>query len=233
MKRASTAITTPAKRPRTKTSAKTKAVRKYTVPRIRSIVNMGIGFPMRAQMVHKYVENVVLSSSSGGPAIYNWSCNGMYDPNITGTGHQPLYFDQMGTFYRHYTVIRSKLKATFIPGDTVAFPFFVSCYLNDDTGSTPSVPLEFAEQTLCTWKPCAVNNNPLTITKYWDARKTFGGDPLSDANLTGTTSVNPTEQTFFTVCVQSANQTTTQDIIVVFEAEYTAVWEELVDTAQS
>ena len=41
--------------------------------------------------------------------------NSLFDPDFTGTGHQPYYFDQFATIYQRYTVIGSKLTATFTP----------------------------------------------------------------------------------------------------------------------
>lgn len=31
--------------------------------------------------------------------------NGIFDPDVTGTGHQPLYRDQVADLYTNYTVI--------------------------------------------------------------------------------------------------------------------------------
>ena len=35
------------------------------------------------------------------------------DPNHTGVGHQPLYFDQLMTIYNHYIVIGAKITVKF------------------------------------------------------------------------------------------------------------------------
>lgn len=39
--------------------------------------------------------------------------NSIFDPDFTGTGHQPLYHDQFDNFYKRYSVLGAKLKATF------------------------------------------------------------------------------------------------------------------------
>lgn len=36
--------------------------------------------------------------------------NGLYDPDITGTGHQPQGYDQWGDLYRTATVLKSKIS---------------------------------------------------------------------------------------------------------------------------
>ena len=39
--------------------------------------------------------------------------NSLFDPDQTGTGHQPYYFDQFAALYNRYTVLGSKLTAEF------------------------------------------------------------------------------------------------------------------------
>ena len=39
--------------------------------------------------------------------------NSLFDPNRTGTGHQPYGFDQLSTFYNRYYVTGSKMTVTF------------------------------------------------------------------------------------------------------------------------
>lgn len=52
----------------------------------------------------KYAENV-LRTSVGGPATYEFNLNSIYDPNRTGTGHQPYGHDQFSGLYNRYRVI--------------------------------------------------------------------------------------------------------------------------------
>lgn len=39
--------------------------------------------------------------------------NSLYDPDFTGTGHQPYLFDQVAALYRKYIVSGCKIRATF------------------------------------------------------------------------------------------------------------------------
>ena len=69
--------------------------------------------PDRTLIKMRYVSDIVLNPAAGSTASYVYSCNGMYDPDITSTGHQPMGFDQWMAFYQHYTVLGSKLSCSF------------------------------------------------------------------------------------------------------------------------
>jgi len=92
-----------------------RALKRY-IPR--PVINTGAGFPQKMVMTHKYCDKVQLTSTLGVITNYLFSTNGLYDPNITGTGHQPAYFDQMTPIYNNYTVIMSRIKVTFWADDT-------------------------------------------------------------------------------------------------------------------
>lgn len=51
----------------------------------------------------KYVEDVV---SPGTTIDHIWNLNSLFDPNRTGTGHQPYGFDTYATLYNRYRVYR-------------------------------------------------------------------------------------------------------------------------------
>jgi len=46
-------------------------------------------------------------------AVYQFRLNSIYDPNLTGTGHQPLGHDQWALFYNRYLVYGCKFVVTF------------------------------------------------------------------------------------------------------------------------
>jgi hypothetical protein len=50
-------------------------------------------------MKMKYISNDVLTSTSGSPEYISFTMNGLFDPDISGTGQQPQYFDEMKALY--------------------------------------------------------------------------------------------------------------------------------------
>lgn len=61
-----------------------------------------LAVPDRMLLKLPYYESI---KWSGNPvAYYDWNLNSIYDPNRTGTGHQPLGYDQWATFYNRYRV---------------------------------------------------------------------------------------------------------------------------------
>ena len=90
--------------------SKTEALatrQKVSVPR-------GIfGFPDEFITTIRYVDVYTLTSASNGIAKQYMRMNSLFDPDQTGTGHQPYYFDQFAALYNRYTVLGSKLTAEF------------------------------------------------------------------------------------------------------------------------
>ncbi len=189
-----------------------------------------VGFPNKLIVRHKYVENVGLTSTTGALNYNNFSCNGMYDPNITGTGHQPMYFDTLTGIYNHYTVVASSIRVTF-NSNVNTNTILVGIMQNDDSVITPTSASALAEQYNARILSVA-QTDPNVITMSWTAVGTFGGDPLSNDNLQGTVSTNPPEQTVWTIFAQSADLISTIGCNALVELEYTAVWEELKDLTQ-
>lgn len=73
-------------------------------------------FPTRREATFKYVGTVAMTETAAGIGTqWTWALNGLYDPDLTYTGHQPMYFDQLvsalGPYYR-YTVHDVQIKLT-------------------------------------------------------------------------------------------------------------------------
>jgi len=83
------------------------------------MLSLGPYMPDRCLGKHKYTQVVALSQTYAATDITtsarnSFSCNGMYDVDETGTGHQPRFFDEMSSFYDKYRVIGSKITVKFI-----------------------------------------------------------------------------------------------------------------------
>lgn len=197
-------------------------------------VSRNVGFPNKMLMRHRYVETGSLTSTTGSLALQNFRANGMFDPNQTGTGHQPLYFDQMTAIYDHYTVIGSIIRVHFVSASTQTLPMIVGIMKNDDTTTTPTAAGTLCEEsgTVSRLLP-ADDSTVFSLTQKFSAKGTFGGSALSNDNLQGTASADPTEQTIYTLFAQTVDGAGTSTCYTWTEIEYIAVWEELKDIATS
>lgn len=216
-----------------KAARKEALKRKTVVPR--NVVATGIGLPKKILTTHKYCDQVAINTGATGQlANYFWSCNSMYDPNRSGTGHQPMYYDQYIGLYDHYTVIGAEAKFTIMKTDSNStIPVMVGCFVNDDTIVTPSSGQGLAEQTLGKYR-YVHGQYPKTVFKVkWSAKKTFGKGVLANNSLQGSAGGNPTEEQFFQCFIDSSASITQTSVLVDVEIKYICMWCELKDQAQS
>lgn len=180
----------------------------------------GNPMPTSLDVSFKYVDRITIDAAgSGAIANYIFSANGMYDPDVTGTGHQPTGFDQwLGTssttgFYNHYHVYKSEIKVTASSqaadntGQAV-----VLLGLSDDT----TVGIDF--NTLLenpTYKALHIGSvgsgrDTASMSHVADMPRYFGiprDSIYAKDDLRGIYSSNPAEGVFFILAVGSNNPT--------------------------
>lgn len=193
----------------------------------------GMGFPKKMLMTHKYFESFDMSSSAGSTGIYQFCCNGLFDPNYTGAGHQPMYFDQCTAVYNHYTVIGAKMTATFSPAAAANTNTIVGAYINDDATVTPTI-FGLIEQNKAKYGVMTTTQNfPTRVSQRWSAKKWFGGSIIGNPNMRGDASNNPVEASFFTLFAFPQNLSATQTYNVQIVIEYITIWTEIKDLISS
>jgi len=70
-------------------------------------------FNLRYKAHLRYHTDVDMGVQGSSPVGYVFSANGLYDPDITSTGHQPMGFDQLMVFFQHYCVLSSRINVEF------------------------------------------------------------------------------------------------------------------------
>lgn len=184
--------------------------------------------PLRIQNTHRYATTYDLVLDALGNLAVAFRANGMYDPEVAVGGHQPLYFDQIGALYNHFTVTHAKMTVRAVPVDDpiagAAKPVMLSCFVDDDTTSLAST-LSNRERIGAQIKMLvpAQNNGPLTV--YFNAQKMYGGNIMDNDDLQGTVAADPTEQAIFFAYFSSGLPSGAVKCYV--DLEYTAVWDEL------
>ncbi len=194
--------------------------------RKKSGVPRGI-IPNTRLVKHRYIDNdVYLNSTSGGsPASYIFSANGMFDPDITGVGHQPLAFDEMTTLYNHYTVVGCKITYTIVSQDN-GYAHVVAVKLSTDT--TPTSDMEnLLENGKCRWAilPRADGGVVSKLTLRVNPNKFLGiSKPMSEDDLKGTAAANPAKQAYLQLSCGPLQPVDTYGVRGQVTIEYTAVW---------
>lgn len=161
------------------------------------------GFPSSVRTTMCYREqHVSLNPGIGGvPASHVFAANGLYDPNISGTGHQPVGFDEMMNMYDHYVVTNARIVVTFTNYDDSNRQTVCVAAVDDSTtyidirrlienGNCAFADLDISP-TSNAQKSLTLSVNPL---KY-QGRK----GSLSDPELKGGPASNPTELITFQI----------------------------------
>jgi len=160
-------------------------------------------FPVTCRQRHQlYYEGGLLITvpNTGLAGSYVFSANGMYDPNITGTGHQPLGFDQMMVLYEQYVVVSSSIKVTLQNAAITCAAVYLSPDATPLTASSEIMENGYVTKTAL---PLAQTVRLATLEMNCDVAKYLGRPsgtdlPLDD-QLTGTAAANPAEQIYFVI----------------------------------
>lgn len=93
------------------------------------------GFPAQCTVKLAYVDSISLDAIAGPDsfAYYIFRANSAYDPDFTGTGHQPMGFDEYMKLYDHYQVKWSSIKVTNMPTQSTgnATPIVWGVHISD------------------------------------------------------------------------------------------------------
>jgi len=186
-------------------------------------------FPKQLFNTMRYVDLLSIPQT-GGLGKWLLSCNGIFDVNITGTGGQPQYFDQLTAVYDHYTVLKSKAKFTLMSTSSQAVNYTV--YIDDDTTTSSNA---YQAAMFDTAKTVLSGKQGDTVTLYssWDAAKMFGPNPQAQDSLQGTSAANPTEQSYYTLLALDVGSASGNYISCLVEIDYYCVWDEYVTTPAS
>ncbi len=190
-----------------KTYKKPKLKRAYAArhgPR-NQLVSLRNPIAKRAIVKLRYCTGITINPTSGLTGSHVFHASGMYDPDITGTGHQPLGFDQWMTFYDHYTVIGSRIHVNFqatAAGATTGASV-VGIRLSDSQATSNSITL-LTEQGSTSYRYLTDSDAKAetSVIKSFSAKKYFGTKNVIDReDLKGSSSANPAEGAFYEVFV--------------------------------
>lgn len=168
----------------------------YTLPLL------GTKFEDKRMLYYDY--ELSLAGTSGILTVSYFRTNDVYDPWQTGSGHQPIGFDQAMLFWEQFAVFSSKISVTFV-SDT-AIPVRVGVYLSPDTNNpTANEVIEngYVKSSVISGIQTGTSKNITTIDltcdnmKYYQmsSKETYFANP----NFVGTVASSPVEGAYFGV----------------------------------
>lgn len=185
----------------------------------RSYLKSG-GLPSKKIVKMRYCEQIVLQSTSGTVATQVYWANGIYDPNYTGVGHQPLGHDEWAVLYNNYKVLRSNIKVQ--AGNTNAHPVLIAINRQDDpAGSTGNLDA-VCEQPNTKWMQIsATAGGPTskTLKMGYVSRKQYPSLGKDDT-LRPAFGASPSEGCYYVVKMQSTDAGQTINIPCLITIEY-------------
>lgn len=194
--------------------------------------------PNRFATKLRYADNFTLQPVSGLVAAHLWNANSCYDPDVTGTGHQPRGFDQFMAMYDHFTVIGSKITAWFCgsSGSATNSPTMIGIALKDFT-TLPSTKNDYMEGRNVVSTMLAFDNETHEVkklTKTFSTKKFLGvSKPLASSVLRGSASADPAEDAYFHVFAQALQPANIDPIRVQVVIDYLVVFTEPKQPSQS
>lgn len=170
--------------------------------------------PSRSLLPNRFATKLVYSDfftqttpGSGLILWKQWAMNGLYDPDITGIGHQPMGFDQFcPTLYQSYIVTGCKmiLEGRFMTNNLDTNPVTGNVIIGATTPLGVALPVDMARANEARQYVTITRGDqtPFRIKKYFSVSKT-AGIPLSrvksEANYTGSDVMNPPYTPFINV----------------------------------
>lgn len=181
------------------------------------------GFPDNLFIKLRYTQRIAQTHAAGVGAEQVFRGNSLFDPDLTGGGHQPYGFDQWVNFYSYYTVYGSTCKVQLIPTtntylayDLAVVPSLDQTIVSTDA-STPVEEMPYSKYRLV--PSYNVGLRDTVVKSYMSTAKIWGASPIAvkteDAYSAAVTT-NPASQWYWNVITQPSDVSTanTNSILV-------------------
>lgn len=201
----------PNRKPKRRVPKKTRA-RGRATPKYKSGRTMQVGRSpfAKSQVVRlRYCELVSINPPGVAASSYIFSANGVYDPNITGTGHQPIGFDEWMLRYNHFTVLGSKMTARFTgQSAAVTDQIFVAVLLKAsptiDTNNFETLVEQNGGKYKFVSGITGANASKVCVSKF-SPKKFFSISNPDQSQYRGDAANNPNEQAYYHLIAASTN----------------------------
>lgn len=174
----------------------------------------------------RYAAVVTHSSGVADAGMYQFRLNSPYDPDYTGAGSQPPYFDRMSALYSSFRVIAAKYRVRAVPASGVAQVIAVWTAAVATAVATKEAAISQTDARTITASSYA-DPDQNAIKRYIPIAKGFGVERAeieTDSDYSGSASANPTKQLYLNLYAGNLYSTTTSVAYSLVEITYYTEW---------
>ena len=176
--------------------------------------------PSSQKVTLRYSQKFTISASLAQAGTYVFRANSMYDPDLSGSGHQPRGFDQLMSMYDHFQVIGAKI--TIMSAQPSIASVIGVCIKDDSTVSTDYEDYFEENAAFNTIGMVGNDGEPMALKLNYSQKKFFGQGSLEE-QYEGSVAANPAEGAFFHVYQTAITDTATSTNAHVAVIDYIAV----------
>lgn len=169
--------------------------------------NNNIGLPTKKMVKLCYHDAVTLLPGVGLLAKYDFMINNIFDPNYTGTGHQPMGHDEWAQLYTKYMVRACKVSIKYSNETSGNVPIRVGATFDEGGGvqNTVSALIE-RNHGKCTKLLLGNSRDSQVVNCYWSAKKFWAlKNPSDNHSISGSFGAAPSHPAYCTVWAGAAD----------------------------
>jgi hypothetical protein len=191
-----------------------------------------VGFPAERTVTLLYCDYDGFSSSTGVLGKYQYRLNSCFDPDFTGTGHQPMGFDQWAAYYNHYVVEECAYEVEMSPTGTV-YTYQATHISDDSTVPTNLSEIQELGGVVAMGTPYSSTNSHIFKGKVNIAKFFNRSSIATDSELRALTTANPTETCYLNLFASNADPVQGQAFYFAVKLAYRVRFMEPKDLAPS
>lgn len=220
-------------RPRTKR----RVYRRRTYKRKATIPRKIIGIPLKQYAKLPYSGVTAFNVTASTLATQIFQLNGLYDPDFSGIGVQPNYFDQLMAMYTNYRVYGCKVTYRISAGTSTANCFHMTAALIPaNTVSLYANMSSVINSRKAIFKIVTPTANGVTLSRYYSMSRDFGftkADIATESRFEGTASSNPSQGLYAVLYIKNNDGTITIPVTWEYRLVYYAKFYNPVQIAPS
>ncbi len=169
------------------------------------------GFPDQIRVSLVYEDLIPITTVANSYYTQIFRGNSLFDPDLTGIGHQPRYFDQYAAIYNKYKVYSSKIEI-FVTNASATVPIGI-CILPLTDQQTSTLWYQSAEMPRAKSTKHLIpiaSRYPVELDHFATTNEIIGLQPgqINDEDYGALVTGSPAQVWYWNILFQSADQTT-------------------------